>query len=89
MGVLMTYQIPENVTPTVAVGRKDVEVVVGTLAVLETLVITGRSGDEFYLKFQKRFTDADYDVGSSADSVAKGIHDLNQRLRSALGEYQQ
>lgn len=70
------------------VGKRDVEVLIGWVAVLEGEVMAGYLSQHLHAKLRRRVVDAGLLVedGSERDFL-QVINDINHRLRYSLGEY--
>ena len=72
----------------VTVADRDVAALIGVLAILEGQVLSGEASPHITRQLSDRLTR--YGLlpsGPSNQPLARALHDLNQRLRVARGEY--
>ena len=67
---------------------RDVQALVGLLAVIEGGAMASRLDSHFMAHVARRFTSAGLTPDGAGDrELRQALNDLNQRLRYALGEY--
>jgi hypothetical protein len=72
----------------VTVADRDVAALIGVLAILEGRVLSGEASPHMTRQLSDRLTRYGLlSAGAASQPLAGALHDLNQRLRVARGEY--